>query len=451
MITRIIHLVLIGVAVSTLPLSAITPGTFKSFKTLQPPSGSSSGIGSFTLDSEVFDMLDAPKANLRLFDASGLETPFLVRLKIPLRTIESFRPFAPAKIDTFKALENNRIEMVVTRNPDQPQPASLQFESKVQNFEKLVTVYGSRDHQIWTVLATHEPIYDYSRFIDVRRDRVPLTAGDYLWYRIEVSNITENKDSPLVEIIRQTRGGQIAKETEATSFRREPFRMERIIFVERITSLVADDPETHERELARWTASQDQPKQQTILTFPSPCEPLVALVLKTDEVNFSRAITLEGRATEQDDWQTVANGRITCIRAGLIKQDNLTIHLPREYRGRFFRLSIQNQDNPPLLFTNLRARYNTYEALFFPKPEANYRVCFGGIGIPTPRYDIASVLAEIPAGAGTAWSLGASQLNPDFKKQTSTPISGKALLTIALILMIGILIPIIIKLSRKIS
>ncbi|MEI8139179.1 MAG: DUF3999 family protein [bacterium] len=452
MISRVIMHISILIAASTLPLAGVTPDAFKQFKSLQPPAGLSTEIGSFTLDAELFDVLDAPPTNLRLFDATGRETPFLLRLKIPLRTVETLQPFAPAKIESFRTLENNRIEMVVARDPKHPQPGALQFESGVRNFEKLVTVAGSTDRQSWTLLATNEPIYDYSRFVDVRRDRVPISTGNYLWYRIEVSNITENKDSPLVEIIRQTRGGQAGNETEATSFRREPFRMDRIIFLGQQLSVVAGDPATLERDLTHWTVNQDLPRQQTILTFSTLREPLVAIIPKTEEANFSRAVTLEGRATTQEAWQTLANGRITRIRAGIIQQDCMTLTLPCEYRGRLFRLTIQNQDNPPLTFAGLRARYNTYEALFFPKSGMTYQVYFGGTEIPAPKYDVATVLAAIPAGSGAQWTVGAAQPNPTFKKQSKTGgVSGKTLLTVSLILMIGILMPIIIKLSRKIS
>jgi hypothetical protein len=435
----------------TLPLMGASPDAFTQCKPLHPAAGHATGIGAFTLDAELFDALEMPPDNLRLFDTTGRETPFLIRIKVPLRTVESVRPFAPARIESFRSLADNRIEMVVERNLDQSPVAAIQFESGVRNFEKLVTVSGSMDRQRWTLLATNEPIYDYSRFVDVRRDRVPVTTGNFIWYRIEVSNITENKDSPLVEIIRQTRGSQIANETEATSFRREPFRMDRILFLERHTSVVSGEPETRERDLTAWTASQDRPKQQTLITFSTPREPLAALILKTDEANFSRSVTLEGRATEQQAWQTVASGRITRICAGLVQQDQMTLTLPHEYRGRHFRLIIQNQDNPPLSFTGLRLRYHAYEGLFFPKPGTTYQVFFGGGSIPAPSYDVATVLAQIPAGSGAPWTMGAAQPNPSFEKQHTAWVSGKTLLTVALILMIGILVPVIIKLARKIS
>ncbi|MEI6564714.1 MAG: DUF3999 family protein [bacterium] len=439
-------------AASVLPLFGATPDAFPHIKPLLPPAGPSTEIGAFVLDSELFDALDAPLANFRLFDAARQEAPFLVRLKTPLRSVESLRPFAaPAQVESFRTVESNRIEMLVARAPQQPQPAALQFESGVRNFEKLVTVSGSHDRQAWTVLAANEPIYDYSRFVDVRRDRIPLDGGDFPWYRIEVSNITENKDSPLVEIIRQTRGSRESNEIEATSFRREPFRMDRIIFLERQTSVVTGAPETRESDIPNWTVAQDPKQQQTTITFSITCEPLVAVILKTGDANFSRAVTLEGRATGDAAWQTLTQSRITRIRAGLIQQNTLEVALPTEYRGRQFRLTVYNQDNPPLTFTGLRARCNVYEALFFPKPGAAYQVYFGGTDIPSPRYDVAAVLAGIPAGSGAPWRISPTQPNPDFKKQRAAPMSGKTLLMAALILMVAILIPIIAKLARKIS
>lgn len=451
MITRLIPSIAILLSTSCLPLYGITPAAFQQFKSLQPPTGPSTGISAFILDTELLDALDLPMANLRLFDGKQQETPFLIRLKVPLRTVESLHPFAPARIESFRTLENNRIEMVVERAPQHPQPVALQFESGVRNFEKQVTVSGSNDRQAWTILATSEPIYDYSRFVDVRRDRIPLTAGDYLWYRIEVSNVTENKDSPLVEIIRQTRGSQITKETEATSFRREPFRMDRITFLERRTAIMAGAPETDEHILTQWATAEDKPNQQTILTFSTPREPLVAMVLETTEENFSRNVILEGRVTDKEAWQTLASGRLTRIRAGRVHQESLSMTLPREYRGRHFKLTVHNQDNPPLTFSGVRTRYNRYEALFFPKAGGQYQVYFGGTDCPAPHYDIASVLSEIPAGSGALWTAGAAQPNPEHRKQRAPSLSGKTLLTTALILMIAILVPVIIKLSGKIS
>lgn len=441
---------LLTMAAAELPLPAITPDAFRQVKPLQAPAGTT-GIGAFTLDAELFDALDTPRTNLRLFDGAHQETPFLLRLKTPQRTVETLLPSTSAKMESFKTLQNNRIELVVERDLKHPPTVAIQFESAIRNFEKLVTVAGSQDRLHWTLLVTNEPIYDYSRFVDVRRDRVPLPAGEYPWYRIEVSNITENKDSPLVEIIRQTRGSQEANETEATSFRREPFRIDRILFLERHTSVVSGDPQTRETAVTDWKVSQDRSQQQTLLTFSTPCAPLVALILATDDANFSRSVTLEGRATEQEPWQTLASGRLTRIQAGIVQQERLTLTLPREYRGRHFRMTVHNQDNPPLAFTGLRARYNAYEALFFPKAGAGYNVYFGGSDIPAPRYDVATVLSGIAAGSATPWGLGPAQANPLFKKQRPPFLSGKTLLTTALILMIVILVPVIIKLARKIS
>ena len=176
----------------------------------------------------------------------------------------------------------------------------------------------------------------------------------------------------------------------------------------------------------------------------------MAVVLKTEDANFSRAITMEGRADGQAGWQTLVNGRIARIRAGLIRQDNLVLSLPAEYRGRQFRLKVHNQDNPPLIISGLRARRNIYEVLFFPGPGAVYQVYFGGAEIPVPRYDVAAVLAAIPAGSGALWSVGTSQPNPEFKQQRAAPMSGKNLLMAALILMVCILAPLIVKLARKV-
>ena len=137
---------------------------------------------------------------------------------------------APLPVTAFRELPGNRVELTVARDARAPQAAEIRLESGVRNFEKLVPVYGSTDGEAWTPLAKDQAIYDYTRFVDMRKDSIPVTPGPYALYRIELGNIVERKDSPLVQIVRQTRGGN--SETESSSFLREPFRIERILFIE---------------------------------------------------------------------------------------------------------------------------------------------------------------------------------------------------------------------------
>jgi hypothetical protein len=436
-----------------LSLAAPAPEDFPVVRPLTPPAALHSEIGAFVPDDSLWDALDDRCANLRLFDAAGRETPFLIRRRIPTRTLDQLVPFpSPLTIQSLKELDDNRIELRVTRDPRHPRPAALEFESHLRNFEKLVTVSGSRDGEHWTLLADREPIYDYSRYADVRRDRVSLAAGDYTTYRIEVSNITEKKDSPLVEIIRQTRGNGAASEVEATSFRREPFRMNRLTFYEVRQVLTAGTLETATFRAGDMTVTRSDTSRETVIVFTTRRQPVSAIMLLTDDANFSREVTLEGKTEAAPvTWQRITGDRITRIRIGRISEEHLTVVCPDETRYRTYRLRIHDQDNPPLAVTGVEARQNLHEVLFFPKTGQTYRVCAGGEGIALPQYDVATVLARAPAGSADLWHLEAGACAPGPVTGRSWQTYGRKALIGALVLMTAILLVVVVRLARHVD
>jgi hypothetical protein len=448
---RIVVLPLVFAA--TLAQAALTPSSFPLSRPLIPPSTVRSEIGAFIPDSEVYDTLDASMANLRLFDASNRETPFLIRRRAPTRLIDRLVPFAdPLAVQSLREQADNRLELVVTRDPKLPRPAALEFATNVRNFEKLVTVRGTLDGEHWTELAREEPIYDYSRYADVRRYRIPLADGSATTYRIEISNITEKKDSPLVEMIRQTRGQKESNEIEATSFRREPFRIERLMFLERRQVADSGAVETDEVAIGKWSAVQDPVKQATVITFTARREPLCALLLVTDEANFSRRAVLEGRTDDPPEtWQPVADDRLSRIRIGRVQEERLVLAFPAEARYHTYRLTLYNEDNPPLTVGGLLARRNLHEVLFFPKTGQSYRLCWGGTDVASPRYDIGAVLASVPAGSADLWSLGPTTRPSDAKVGRSWAFYSRKAMIVALVAMAGILMVVVIRLAGKVE
>lgn len=449
----LLMLLVVGAAA---PARAAEPSWFPTMKELRPPAGSGGEVAAFVLDADLFETLDGRMANLRLFNSGNREHPFLVRPRVPLRTIVVTHDFdVPAPVTSFRELPDNRIEVIVTRDPERhrPVPSALRLESGLRNFEKQVTVSGSRDGRDWTVLAGNEPIYDYSRFVDIRKDTIRFAPADFTFFRLDISNITEKKDSPLVEIIRQTRRNEAESESEATSFRKEPFRIERIVFVETRTETTrSGTPETAEFAVTGWSAKNDPEKRQTVIEFSTRRQPVTALRIGTDDLNFSRPVSIE--ATDSADgkaWQRVGGGRISRIHAGAIRQDSLDIRLNAESRRRTYRLIIGNEDNPPLTVTSIAAVENRYEALFFPKDGERYRALYGGEDAVPPRYDIGDVLAACPAENATRWTLAPAAANPLFKAGRRGPAwSGKVVLTVSVVVMVVILAVVIAALARRI-
>jgi hypothetical protein len=434
--------------------AAVRPADFAVQRSLQPPPTRSAEVARFYLDAAVFAGADADFADLRLFDERDAETPFFIRRSIPVHSVTRRVALpVPAAVVAFREIPTNRIELTAQRAPKAPLASEIRFESSLRNFEKLVTVHGQAAGSTeWELLAAGEPIYDYTRFVDVRRDTVPIKAGPYVTYRIEIANITEHKDSPLVEIIRQTRGGD--RETETTSFRREPFRLERVVFIEsrEETTTAPNEAETAEFALQPVSVTQDDTRRRTVVTFEPGRRPITAVTIVTDDANFSRQATLEGRGIGEDGtWRLLAEGRLTRVRAGRIRQDLLTLPLA-ETRCSSLRLIIDNQDNPPVVIPELRLREIRYEALFFPKTGRDYRLAQGARGLKAPEYDVAAVLMPVPSEAAGLWTLsdiGFSE--PATVARAWWRPGGRTMLVAVLVIMAAVLAVIVARLARHID
>ena len=213
---------------------AVEPARYPYAKALEPPAAAVRTIGRFELDEDLFDGTDNAFANLRIVNGTDEETPFLVRPVPQRRKVVSEHDIA-SKIIDFELRPDNRFRVTVERaSMTSPPPAvSLVLHSGRKNYEKLVTVQSSADRDAWVTLVEDVPIYDYSKYLDLRRERVWIAADSGRYYRIEVSNIMEEQLSPLVQIARETQDGKLVSRIENISLRREDFRIERVQLVER--------------------------------------------------------------------------------------------------------------------------------------------------------------------------------------------------------------------------
>ena len=264
--------------------------------------------------------------------------------------------------------------------------------------------------------------------------------------------MTEKQDSPLVELIRQTRGSETPTETEATAFRREPFRIDQIRFLERRESIVSDATETADADVADFKIGHDTKDCTTLITFTTRHQPVTVVSLLTDDSNFSRAATVEGETQSTPrTWHPLSSGTLSRIRIGGTRQEQLTLTLPGT-RYQQYRVIIRDMDNPPLNITGVRIRHNQVEGLFFPKSTTPHRLCYGGHDIPAPVYDVASVLGRVVPESVQPWKVGEERTNPDYSTQCAFRLcSGKTGMTIALAIMAVILLVFVARLARNIE
>jgi hypothetical protein len=446
-------------AMGTACLAADPMGPYPFFKAIAAPESPAKKIAAFALDEEILAATDNSYANLRVFDDKGTEIPSLVRCKTLKKTVVRERS-VPMNTAAFNKLADNRIEIVVSAKEGGHTLSAVVFHTGLRNFEKQVTVSGSQDQQSWTILAEAKPVFDYSKFIDLRNSRVEFTAGQYSFYKIEISNITESHQSPLVQIVKETKDGALASEVEKTSFTKEDFRIEKMEFLEKLESILESDRVMRPYAVQNLVITNLAKAKTTVVTFDTPSVPLTELQILTPQVNFSRSLSLEGRNDEMERretgtvtpaWQPIASSTISRIDIGKFQQTSTSLSLGSAKRFRHYRLTIYNLDSPPLDIAGMEAKGEVHEALFFCEPSRTYRTFYGAKDQPMPRYDIAAVLTRTEGADTDTFSAGRQEPNPSYKPDDRISFSGKKMLVPSVILMVVTLVWLIARTIKRVD
>lgn len=413
-------------------------GRFPYSKDLTPPEEQGGKIGSFELDDELLNATVDGCPNFRIVDADNREMPFLVRDKTEARQTVNRRSFA-AQILSLQPLPGNRIELVVDRDKKSKAPVAAILETRQRNYEKTVSIYGSNTRDEWYKVGGPAPIFDYSKHVDLKNDRVDVSGPRYRYYKFEIANITESQQSPLVRFISETRGGEVAKEIKHTAFERKDFRIESITFVEETREVVEGKRVTRAYPITDLDVSQDEEKQSTVVAFRTVRAPLRSLVLSSDTPNFSRPVIVEARDGDDESakWKKVASATISRIDLPSIRRESMKISLggPRRYTQ--YRARIQNLDSPPINVTGVEVSGGVREVLFFTKPEGEYRAVYGAKDLGVPSYDIASVVRNTVLADTDIYSPGPQQENPDHDPALPSPFAaGRTLFLCAVLAMV---------------
>lgn len=401
--------------------SVASDSEFQFSREVVAPELSQDELLSVTLDSSVFSTTRDGLPDLRLLDEQGGVVPFLVRQAQTTRqrTIEKTWVASQAEV---QVLDDGGLGIVVQLADDDPIPQGLRLVSRLKNFEHRVRVSSSSDGRQWQPLGEETVIFDYSRYLDVRRDRVEFQSAPDRRIRIEIDDITSEQESELLGLTRRLRGAEETERKEQVTIERRPFRIERIEFWGQTTQKKRASNKTRSYPILGFDVVQETENHRTLVQIGSDREPLTSLKLVTPERNFSRrvAVEVEEKRGAKSAWNTIGTRTLSRIDFKSLQREELTVEFPQS-RHASYRLVIDNRDSPPLEVTGIEAKGIEYELLFLASAGRGYRLVYGSEDAESPRYDTAAieqVLAEgFQAKAATlgtvspgAISLGESRL-----------------------------------------
>lgn len=408
---RCVLLLLLG----GLPLSAAERATsYRYWKPLEETQSAREEMLSFTLDGDIYSATAMGLPDLRIVDQTGTEVPYQLRQDTE-RKVERVRRGTPSSVVSLKE-EGEAIEIHTRLDKDARAAEGLSLVTQLNDFERTVRVAGSQDGQEWTPLG-EGVIFDYSRYLDLHNHDVPLKPNACREFRITIENVTDEKETPYYALSRSFRRGSEVQRTEATSVERRPLRMDRISFWYEVEQEQQRKPKMADYPVVDYQRSELAETQETQLSVRTRREPLTGFTLEVANRNFSRSVAVQvpvvrGTKTE---WRDVARKTLLKLDFHTLKRSELTIEFP-EQREENYRLIVENQDNPPLDITGVRAKGNVYRAVFLHEAGKNYRVFYGEESAKPPRYDVSTVLALLGKDyQPTPLALGAQQANPDFQ------------------------------------
>lgn len=413
---------------------------FRYRKDLRPLAESVHKVGSFEIDEEVYREVDDLKSGLRLYTGDGAEVPFIVRRKEKRTTVVRNKKIA-TKTEAFEKRPDGSVEIRVTRGESTPDVHEMSFETRLVNFEKQVTVHGDSGGGDWQLLTEAQPIFDYSRYLDLRNTLVTLKPNRFTRFRVIVSTIEESQQSPLVRIVKDNRDGKVFSEQEHLSFKRVDFRIESIKLINHVEEKRADGPALRAYTVTNLIVTLDEEKRHTVAVFETARAPISELTVATESVNFTRPVVVEATdSLDKDDWKRLTSGSIAKIEVGGFRRDLRRISLGGMRRFRRYRLTVRNDNSPPISIDAITAKGETREGVFFVPEGAPPGVYLGGGNPPRPKYDIAGVLAQVPFADTDGYVAEAQRENEAFDGDTrQEPINTKVFLVGAILVTVAVL------------
>ena len=416
------------IGAGTPTLLAAAP-TFRFSKPVELPALEDEELVAVRLDSDVYEATGAALPDVRLLDAAGDETAYVIRKAVTKQSRTEQRRFTVAN-PKVRPQEDGSLEITFEIDAeDHPEPPlGFTLVTPLQNFERRVELFEADADGEWTSLVDDALVFDYSQYMDVHNRDLPLpprggspSTADRR-FRIVIDDVTQEQQSQLMELTRKLQDDDETSRTERVVVNRQPFRIDRIecwyeaevfdVVVER----KADYP------LTGFRVERDAGAKATYVYVDSRREPLTELTIATADRNFSRTARVEVKGTRTPqasklEWlETIGTGNLARLDFRNLAREDLGIGFP-EAREPQYRLVIENRDSRPLEITGVKARGAVYEVVFLAQPGGRYHLAYGNATAAAPSYDTAALTASLGDGylplAATLGEQTASVAAPD--------------------------------------
>jgi len=378
--------------------------------TVEAPPAEAKGLVEVSLSPEALDLVRSSLADIRIADAEHAEVPYvLFRTRHPAKSVSRLsatlinRTFLPARSSTVTADFGRKFLK-----------DRVQVKTAGQDFRREVLVESSDDGRSWQVVRRGGLLFRVGKagHILYEKDEVTFSVNDHQYLRITVFNGPDDKTPISIDAV------------EAPS----------------VVADQAPPARTEPVNIRGTTVTEEKEKRRTVIEFDLGFRhlPLDKLKLAFADRNFFRRAHLEGRDEEtrvirhpredgdmaeetvEAPWRSVKSLVLFRYTAGGGEDSSLSIPMG-ETGYRYLRLTIENEDNPPLTFRE--ATLNRFLQLVrFPfAPGRERRLYLGNAYVGAPRYDLRYYVSRLEKEGVVPGTLGLVAANPVFSADEEMP------------------------------
>ena len=403
-------------------------------------------VAAVPLDAHVFENSLPELADLRVLDSAGREVPRVIQPEHDF-IFESRLTPREAKIKNLEQLADGGLAVVCEiERTNAVSLTRVTVRTPLRNYEQTVTVCVPDGEGAWRPVKAAEPLFDYSRFADVKKESVDFPALTNRQFKLVIGQADDRVFSSYPSMTEETDGGKaVQRQFKRYSVERRPFRIDAVSFSD--TERVAVAKEKREQVTVRdVSVSEDAEHKSTVLTIRAARRPAVGVVLNPEQQNFERAVTVESEAS--GGWAPVARGRVVRSRLPGVKPRDEREVAFNEVCADTLRVLIRNDDNPPLTFGagGVALSRRVYRVAFIAEKGERYRLAYCNPLIKAAPVYEQGVTAYLNSGQqAKVWSLspapaGAVAYGADVRARQFLAKRGMLLLSVAVMLALGFLI-----------
>ena len=356
---------------------AATAGELPSgWKYVQPVRIDRSGLLRFSVPLETLSAARAGLEDLRLSDNNGREMPYL--LERPIQPQRTIRP--PL---SFQVTVKDATTMITLETGLSQALAGVSLQTPTADFLKAVQIEGSNNGITWTVLAQGQPVFRQPNGASMLM--VSFPPGVWPWLRL---TLDDRRSAPI-----PVTGAQLHAEAPATA-----------------------PAEAVEASLRQRTEEPGQTRLS--LRLAGVNFTLAGLLIETPEPLFTRAVKLSQQQLIDNELRESVIARDSIYRVAVEGQpsaQNLTCAVDVPVRSRELVLTIQNDDNPPLQLTALKAERRPVYLTFLALQSGPYYLLTGNSQCASPSYDLAALKSDLPGAELVGVTPGALTTNAAFR------------------------------------